>query len=175
MATAIAMLQDAAARSVHAMDSSSGSGSSGDTSNNAATITSNDFLTLLVAEMKNQDPTSNMDPNEYINQLVNVNSLQQLISINQTLQEALGTTTSDSGSESGSGVTGDSQAAKQAASATAKLSDHAVPQTMMTPHAIETRSAAPMAQAAGNFTIPPVNENAKAVAQAFTAHGISHK
>ena len=170
MATAIAMLQDAAARNVHAMDSSSGSGSSSDTNSDAAMITSNDFLTLLVAEMKNQDPTSNMDPNEYINQLVNVNSLQQLISINQTLQEATGVTSSDSssGSVSGTGATGDSQAAKQVASATAKLSDHAVPQAMMTPHAIEMRSAVPMAQAAGNFTIPPVNANAQAVAQAFT-------
>ena len=49
------------------------SSSSGDDS---ATITANDFLTLLVTEMKNQDPTANTDPNEYINQLVQVNSLR---------------------------------------------------------------------------------------------------
>jgi flagellar basal-body rod modification protein FlgD len=54
----------------------------------SAGITANDFLALLVTEMKNQDPTANTDPNEYINQLVNVNSLQQLISINQTLTGA---------------------------------------------------------------------------------------
>jgi flagellar basal-body rod modification protein FlgD len=59
----------------------SASNSEGD----SATISANDFLTLLVTEMKNQDPTANTDPNEYINQLVQVNSLQQLISINQTL------------------------------------------------------------------------------------------
>ena len=46
-------------------------------------ITSNDFLTLLVTEMKNQDPTQPTDPNAYIQQLVEVNSLQQLIGINQ--------------------------------------------------------------------------------------------
>jgi flagellar basal-body rod modification protein FlgD len=51
----------------------------------SVSISANDFLTLLVTEMKNQDPTANTDPNEYINQLVQVNSLQQLISINQTL------------------------------------------------------------------------------------------
>jgi flagellar basal-body rod modification protein FlgD len=51
----------------------------------SANISANDFLTLLVTEMKNQDPTANTDPNEYINQLVQVNSLEQLISINQTL------------------------------------------------------------------------------------------
>src|SRR5215469_6004997 len=55
-----------------------------------AGITANDFLTLLVTEMKNQDPTAQTDPNEYINQLVNVNSLQQLISINETLTGAFG-------------------------------------------------------------------------------------
>jgi flagellar basal-body rod modification protein FlgD len=55
----------------------------------SGSITANDFLTLLVTEMKNQDPTATTDPNEYINQLVQVNSLQQLISINQTLQDAI--------------------------------------------------------------------------------------
>jgi flagellar basal-body rod modification protein FlgD len=38
---------------------------------------------LLVAEMKNQDPTQPTDPNAYISQMVDVNSLQQLIGINQ--------------------------------------------------------------------------------------------
>jgi flagellar basal-body rod modification protein FlgD len=56
----------------------------------SATISANDFLTLLVTEMKNQDPTANTDPNEYINHLVNVNSLEQLININQNLSNALG-------------------------------------------------------------------------------------
>ena len=59
--------------------------SNAETEAGSASITANDFLTLLVTEMKNQDPTANTDPNEYINQLVQVNSLQQLISINQTL------------------------------------------------------------------------------------------
>jgi len=70
-----------------------GSGSEAD----SASISANDFLTLLVTEMKNQDPTANTDPNEYINQLVQVNSLQQLISINQTL-------TTDSTLAAGPGV-----------------------------------------------------------------------
>ena len=64
-----------------AMDSSTTS-SAGDSTSNSATISANDFLTLLVTEMQNQDPTADTDPNEYINQLVNVNSLEQLISIN---------------------------------------------------------------------------------------------
>jgi len=57
-----------------------------DQSNNAgATISGNDFLTLLVTELKNQDPTQPTDPNAYIQQLVGVNSLQQLIEINQSV------------------------------------------------------------------------------------------
>ncbi len=54
-------------------------------STSSATVTANDFLQLLVTEMKNQDPTANTDPNEYINQLVQVNSLEQLVQINQDL------------------------------------------------------------------------------------------
>lgn len=83
-------------------DSTGSTGSSSSTSSDSATISANDFLTLLVTEMKNQDPTANTDPNEYINQLVQVNSLQQLISINQNISTALG----DSGSGSGTGGTG---------------------------------------------------------------------
>lgn len=60
-------------------------GTSSSSGDDSATISANDFLTLLVTEMQNQDPTADTDPNEYINQLVQVNSLEQLISINQTL------------------------------------------------------------------------------------------
>lgn len=59
--------------------------SSSGTSSQNSTITANDFLTLLVSELKNQDPTQPTDPNSYIQQLVGVNSLQQLIQINQGL------------------------------------------------------------------------------------------
>jgi flagellar basal-body rod modification protein FlgD len=69
---------------------------SGDPSN--STITSDDFLTLLVSELKNQDPTQPTDPNSYIQQLVGVNSLEQLIQINQGLSSIEnGTTTSATG------------------------------------------------------------------------------
>ncbi|HSY01935.1 MAG TPA: flagellar hook capping FlgD N-terminal domain-containing protein [Acidobacteriaceae bacterium] len=60
-------------------------GSTTSSDSDSATITANDFLQLLVSEMKNQDPTADTDPNEYVNQLVQVNSLEQLVSINQDL------------------------------------------------------------------------------------------
>ncbi len=60
-----------------------GDSGSDNSSTGTSTITSSDFLTLLVSELKNQDPTQPTDPNAYISQLVGVNSLQQLMSINQ--------------------------------------------------------------------------------------------
>ena len=72
--------------------SSTGTSSTASTTG-GATITSNDFLTLLVSELKNQDPTQPTDPNAYISQLVGVNSLQQLISINQGITSISGSTT----------------------------------------------------------------------------------
>jgi flagellar basal-body rod modification protein FlgD len=109
---------------VTALDSSSGtSGTSSSSSSGSGdtTITANDFLSLLVAEMKNQDPTADTDPNAYIDQLVQVNSLQQLIQINQDLGSS--SSTSSSGSGSGSGSSGDakSSAPSHAISAASRL------------------------------------------------------
>jgi flagellar basal-body rod modification protein FlgD len=64
---------------------STGDSSSSSNSTDNSTITANDFLTLLVSELKNQDPTQPTDPSAYIQQLVGVNSLQQLIQINKGL------------------------------------------------------------------------------------------
>jgi flagellar basal-body rod modification protein FlgD len=89
----------------------SSTGSSDGSSDSSATISANDFLTLLVTEMQNQDPTADTDPNEYINQLVNVNSLEQLIDINQTLTTDTGSTPSSSGNGAEPVVTQASSAA----------------------------------------------------------------
>lgn len=85
-------------------------------SSSDATITANDFLTLLVAEMKNQDPTQPTDPNTYITQMVDVNSLQQLVSINSGIS-SLDTTVGATPPASGSVVTGTSPATKAQAMA----------------------------------------------------------
>ncbi len=68
-----------------ARDTSSASGTSPNSAGGGSIITANDFLSLLVSELKNQDPTQPTDPASYIQQLVGVNSLQQLIQINQGL------------------------------------------------------------------------------------------
>ena len=110
----------ASAKATPMAGATSGSGSTdgtGDSSADSATISANDFLTLLVTEMQNQDPTAATDPNEYINQLVNVNSLQQLISINQNLSTALGSSpTSPTGGKTGAGAAPGAQLAGKSAS-----------------------------------------------------------
>ncbi len=51
------------------------------------------FMQLLITQLQNQDPLSPMDPSTFVNQLVGVNSLDQLTQINQLLQTTLGNST----------------------------------------------------------------------------------
>ncbi len=46
-------------------------------------IDQTEFLNLLVAQLKNQDPLNPMDNQEFIAQLATFSSLEQLISINE--------------------------------------------------------------------------------------------
>ena len=58
------------------------------------TVTQDDFLKLLIAQLQNQDPLQPMDNQEFAVQLATFNSLQQLIGINDklgTLQSSQGT------------------------------------------------------------------------------------
>ena len=88
----------------------------------SADITSSDFLTLLVSELQNQDPTQPADPNAYISQLVGVNSLQQLIQINSGLT-SIETPPSSSSSPTANAVSGtNSGASANAVQATVSVS-----------------------------------------------------
>lgn len=89
---ASALMPRQAAKAKAADQTSSGQDNTGAATTDNATITANDFLVLLVTELKNQDPTQPTDPNAYIQQLVGVNSLQQLISINKNLTPSSGGT-----------------------------------------------------------------------------------
>jgi len=67
------------------------SGSTQSQTQNATTPTStNDymgsFLTLLMSELQSQDPTSPLDPNEMVGQIVSINQLSELMQIRQILQ-----------------------------------------------------------------------------------------
>lgn len=99
-------LQTSVTAKAAAASGSAGSAAASASSTGGSTITSADFLTLLVSELKNQDPTQPTDPNAYITQLVGVNSLQQLISINQGLTTIEPSTTSGNGSGATTPISG---------------------------------------------------------------------
>jgi flagellar basal-body rod modification protein FlgD len=154
--------------------STSSTSSSDDSSGSSATISANDFLTLLVTEMQNQDPTSDTDPNEYINQLVQVNSLEQLIDINQTLS-------TDAGSTSGTGASPKAVgAASNPTNAATPASSVASPLTAghlggsplsTTSGGVASSASAPQATStqrlAGNLSAPNANPAARRVGHAL--------
>jgi flagellar basal-body rod modification protein FlgD len=149
--------------------------SSSDTS--SATISANDFLTLLVTEMQNQDPTANTDPNEYINQLVNVNSLEQLIDINQNLSTALGGpgTSASSGvgaqtAQTASAVSGPAASPALSGGASSKANVPALPQSALASvsaangeHALSSAAS----RASGNLSVPNASPAAHQVAHSL--------
>jgi flagellar basal-body rod modification protein FlgD len=154
----------------------SGEDGASSTSTSSAGISANDFLTLLVTEMKNQDPTANTDPNEYINQLVNVNSLEQLISINQELSEALGGSGSG-GSSSGQSAT--SPANSAGSNASGSSAQPAVSGATAQPISIGVAgslSTLPSAarRASGNLSVPDAQPAAQSVAQALDGRSRMH-
>jgi flagellar basal-body rod modification protein FlgD len=51
---------------------------------------SQNFMRLMIEQLKSQDPMNPMDSSQFTQQLSSINSLQQLISMNQLLQESLG-------------------------------------------------------------------------------------
>jgi flagellar basal-body rod modification protein FlgD len=157
--------------------SASGSSGSGDSDGNSATISANDFLTLLVTEMQNQDPTADTDPNEYINQLVEVNSLEQLIDINQTLSTALGGTATTSDGTAGSQAAGGGSDSAVADAAVARAGIGGVTgaatqlnkasagaQSGVTPVGAPATPASKASYAPGNLGVPVTNAAAQRVA-----------
>jgi flagellar basal-body rod modification protein FlgD len=148
MATASAIVNYTASGAALPQPADTTGGSSDNTSSDSATISANDFLTLLVTEMQNQDPTADTDPNEYINQLVNVNSLEQLININQTLTTAYGSPAAGSTN----GGSGDSKPSPVAESA-----------PLMHPAANSSGGIAP-----GNLSVPSTSPAAERVAQSLS-------
>ncbi|HTY53853.1 MAG TPA: flagellar hook capping FlgD N-terminal domain-containing protein [Candidatus Binataceae bacterium] len=58
----------------------------------ASTLTSSDFMQILVAEFQNQDPTTPVDPTEFASQLVDFSNLGQLQNIDAAVQQTPQTT-----------------------------------------------------------------------------------
>ena len=53
------------------------------------TLSYNDFLTLLMSELQNQDPTNPMDPAQMVSQLATVSEVGQAVQTNTTLASLL--------------------------------------------------------------------------------------
>ena len=64
-------------------------GTEASTDQTAATLNYESFLTLLVAQMKNQDPTEPMDSSEQIAQLATFSQVEQTIKTNTNLESLL--------------------------------------------------------------------------------------
>ena len=75
------------ARAADSSTKTAGADSTGNTPSSDPTNGSSDlFLSLLVAQLKTQDPTSPMDPTQMVGQMLSMNQLNELIQIQQTLQ-----------------------------------------------------------------------------------------
>jgi flagellar basal-body rod modification protein FlgD len=162
------------------MDTASGGSGGTDGTTSSATISANDFLTLLVTEMQNQDPTADTDPNEYINQLVQVNSLEQLIDINQNLTTALGGSGSGSGTGGVAPVPGGTSPAAQGSAAqptggtAQRQTAISAAQKAVTALAGQERTTPPRAasgRSPGNLGIPVADPAAQRVAQSLSGQG----
>ena len=51
---------------------------------------STQFMQLMIEQLKNQDPMNPMDSSQFTQQLAQINSLQQLVSMNQLMQQSMG-------------------------------------------------------------------------------------
>ena len=69
---------------------------------NDANSMSTTFITLLVQELQNQDPTAPMDSTQMVGQMISLNQLDQLSGIHQILTSAYGTPGSTTGTAAGS-------------------------------------------------------------------------
>jgi flagellar basal-body rod modification protein FlgD len=62
------------------------SASTGTSASSNTQLTGNDFITLLVTQLQEQDPSNPVDPMQFVTQLVQFNTLEQVMQINQILQ-----------------------------------------------------------------------------------------
>ncbi|MDR3463530.1 MAG: flagellar hook assembly protein FlgD [Beijerinckiaceae bacterium] len=65
--------------------SSSTSTSTAAAASSTATVNYNDFLQLMVSELKNQDPTQPTDPTQYLSQLASFSQVEQQLNTNNKL------------------------------------------------------------------------------------------
>src|SRR3981081_3887560 len=72
-------------------NSSSGTGAA----NSATTLGGTNFLTLMLAQLKNQDPTSPVDSNQFLNQLPSLSTVQGITQLNTSFASLSSSLTSN--------------------------------------------------------------------------------
>ena len=82
----------------------SSSSSTASVAGTTAQATEQQFLQLLVAQLKNQDPLNPMDGTQFVTQLAQFSQLEQMIGVNQGVQQLV--TDAQNGQSSGSGSSG---------------------------------------------------------------------
>ncbi len=97
-----------------AVSNASSTSGTGSNSGMSASNIGSTFLNLLTQELQNQDPTAPMDSTAMVGQMISLNSLSQLVSINQTLGNATGSASSSSAATQQQ-IQGTAPAAKDAA------------------------------------------------------------
>ena len=81
-------------------------------------LTANSFITLLTTQLQAQDPLNPLDPNQMVNELTTMNTLQQIMQIREDLDSLLAVAKNGGGAT----PTGGAGAASQKAAALAALS-----------------------------------------------------
>jgi len=72
----------------NAFGTASNVGSDGQVKQNSGSVDKTQFLSLLITELKNQDPTAPTDQKDTLAQLAQFSSLEQMQNLNQTLTTA---------------------------------------------------------------------------------------
>ena len=96
--TALTAVKPKATAAANSTSGASSSTSTTKSSTSPADAIGSTFLSLLVQELQNQDPTAPMDSTAMVGQMISLNQLNQLTNINQVLSNAYGTSSSTTSS-----------------------------------------------------------------------------
>lgn len=77
--------------------SSTNTSSASSTASSTAQADTQEFITILSAELQSQDPTQPLDPTTFVTQLAQFSSLDELINIRQDIETADGISNPTSG------------------------------------------------------------------------------
>jgi flagellar hook assembly protein FlgD len=102
--------------------SSSSAGSSSSTSSSGSNqLTQSDFLKLIATELQAQDPTNPLDPSQFMGQLVQFSTLDQVTGIYNILSQGAAASSAPSSSSASTGSSASSSTSPTNSSATQGL------------------------------------------------------